>query len=143
VKLLLTVRAVGAVLSVTWTEIANVPPAGGVPLSTPVAAASVSQDGREVPIQVYGGVPPEAVSVAEYACPDAAPESELVLIVNGVTAVAVTVSEKVAMASSPVLSATCTVKLNVPAAWGVPVMVPAFWSRLRPAGMFPEKITHV
>ena len=131
-------------LSLTCTVSGYVPTAGGVPLSAPVEGFSISQEGKpEVPVHVYGGVPPEAASVAVYACPDTAPGSELVVMVSGAAAVAETVREKSAVPSSPVLSATCTVKEYVPAVWGVPVMAPAFWSRLRPGGRFPEKTTHV
>lgn len=67
VKLLVAVRVVGVVLSVTRTEIVNVPAAGGVPLSMPFEVLSASQEGSEVAIQMYGAIPPDAVSVAVYS----------------------------------------------------------------------------
>lgn len=54
--------------SVTIAEKLSVAAAVGVPLMTPVDELSVSPDGSEPVIdQVYGGCPPVAERVAEYA----------------------------------------------------------------------------
>src|SRR5207342_357048 len=85
--------------------------------------------------QVYGGVPPEAFSVAEYAVPTAPDESAgCVVIVRP----EVTVNENCLVAGTePPLSVTCAVKLNEPPAVGVPAIVPVEAFRFNPAGSAP------
>lgn len=66
--------------SFTCTTMLNSPGPVGMPLMTPVAPASVSPAGNcpEAIHQVYGGVPPWAARVAEYATPSTAPDSDVV-----------------------------------------------------------------
>ena len=89
--------------------------------------------------QVYGAMPPEAVSVCEYATPTAplGRVGELVMVTELIWI------ENAWLALTDALSATCTVKLNVPVAVGVPVMapVPAFSSS--PPGSDPIVTDHV
>lgn len=76
----------GAAESVTWTVMLKLPGPLGVPLMTPVLA-SVSPVGNcpEVIPQVYGGVPPWAARVAEYATPATAPGREAVATDKGIS----------------------------------------------------------
>ena len=53
----------------------------------------------------------------------------------------IVVSEKVCVAVSPPLSATCTVKLDTPAAVGVPLSTPAVL-KASPAGSVPLVTLH-
>jgi hypothetical protein len=57
-----TVKWVGVVLSVTVTVPDVVPITVGVPVIAPVEAFSVNPAGRVVELQVYGEVPPVALS---------------------------------------------------------------------------------
>ena len=66
-------------LSLTCTVRGYVPTAGGVPPSTPFGAVRVSQEGR-VPDHVYGGVPPDAMSVVVYGWPAMAAGREQMLM---------------------------------------------------------------
>jgi hypothetical protein len=63
-------------LSVTWTVKVEVPAAAGVPAMAPDEGFSESGAGKAPPPgtidQVYGGVPPTAWSVCEYATPTVA-----------------------------------------------------------------------
>ena len=47
------------------------------------------------------------------------------------------------VAVSELASVTCTVKLAVPVAVGVPEMVPVLDARVNPAGKLPERIDQV
>jgi len=88
---------------------------------------------------VYGGVPPLAASVCEYAAP-VYPDGrgELVVIASDAT----TVRLKVLVIVAGALSVTRTVKLYVPAVVGVPVIAPALESA-SPGGRVPDEIAHV
>jgi hypothetical protein len=88
--------------------------------------------------QVYGAVPPEAASVAEYAVPTVPGGNVELVIVTGVP----TTIERALVAVAPAASATRAVKFAVPAADGVPLMIPAFASRLIPAGIAPALMDH-
>src|SRR5580700_10808101 len=104
--------------SVTFTVKLDVPAAVGVPDNAPVEAPSVIPSGRLPPLtdQAYGPVPPETANVVEYAVftsPDdgAGKDSD---------GAATTVSVVGSVADWPLASVTITVKLDVPAAVGVP-----------------------
>ena len=79
-------------LSVTVTLNLNGLPivANGVPLITPVKAFSVNPGGSEPVLTVhllYGGVPPAAESVAEYALPTVPSGSELVVTAGDIAVI--------------------------------------------------------
>ena len=80
VRLLVMVRCVGVVESVTVTTTVLAPEAVGDPDMAPVEASSVKPAGRPVADQVYGLVPPFAASVAEYAEPTTPPDREVVVM---------------------------------------------------------------
>ena len=63
--------AAALLLSVTWTVNVNVPDAPAVPAIMPVEGLSDSSAGSEPKAtdHEYGGVPPVAVNVCEYASP--------------------------------------------------------------------------
>jgi hypothetical protein len=125
--------------SVTLTVKLLVPAAVGVPEIVPFAA-SVNPAGN-VPLasdHVYGGVPPEAAKLWVYAAPTVPGASVDVVTLTGVPA---TVIESAAVALFKVRSVTRTVKLLVPAAVGVPEIVPVR-PRLSPAGSVPLARVH-
>ena len=112
----------------------EVPAALGVPLKTP-AEDSVNPAGSvpEVTDQLYGGVPPVAASVWLYALPTVPAGSGLTVVIDSAAGSTVTANAFVAV-PPPV---TWTVKLEVPAALGVPLKTPAEDS-VSPAGSAPE-----
>ncbi len=63
-RFLVAVRCAGAVESVTVIDTVLVPAVVGVPLIAPVDASMVNPAGRPVADQVYGVVPPLALTVA-------------------------------------------------------------------------------
>ena len=83
--------------------------------------------------------------VALYALPTWPFTSEVVLTLTGVAAaVTVMLSDFVAVCAVGVVeSVTCTVKLEVPGAAGIPESAPDEAFKLRPAGRDPEMIDHV
>jgi len=68
--------------------------------------------------------------------------SDAVVIAKG-GAAGLMVSDSTAVALPPPLSANLTVKLDVPAAEGVPPMIPLAAARLRPCGNIPSDIVQV
>lgn len=72
---------VGLLLSVTVTAILLDPVVVGVPDKTP-EELRVSGEGTPVALKVYGAVPPLAAIVVEYAVPELAAGSVVVLIDN-------------------------------------------------------------
>jgi hypothetical protein len=120
----------------------NEPSAVGVPLSVPLDER-LSPPGKEPEANdhVYGDVPPVAVNVWEYDVPKVPGGSgELVMIDSGTTIVRMkTFCEFCGLA---LLSVTRIVKLNDPAAVGVPLNVPPD-ERLNPPGNEPELNDHV
>jgi hypothetical protein len=138
-KLAVAVEA-GDPESVTLTIVVKVPAAVGVPEIVPVPdSVTPAGSAPEAMLQLYGVVPPLAVSVAEYTVPACPAGNALVVICTG-TAVALTVSVNVFVvvcAVGVVESVTFAVKLNVPAAIGVPEIVPVPDS-VTPAGSAPE-----
>ena len=83
--------------------------------------------------QLYGVTPPVAASVWLYDVPAVPPGSEVVLMESAPEIVIV----RLFVAMALLLSATCTVKVLLPAVVGVPVMAPLEALRLRPAGRLP------
>jgi hypothetical protein len=112
--------AVVPTLSVTVAATVKLPGAVGVPESTP-AADAVTPAGNPPTVQVYGGTPPAADSVADTGVPTVPAESEAVMVrVAGVTA-----SVRLAEAVVPFASVTVTPTVELPAAVGVPLIAPA------------------
>jgi hypothetical protein len=136
----------GEPLSVTVAVKLYVPLVEGVPEMMPVVAARVSPAGRlpEVIDQVYAGVPPVAVMVLEYAV-FTVPETRVALIVRVGGAGAATTSERatdLVCAGFPE-SVTVALKLEVPAAVGVPEIRPVAGARVSPAGRLPTEMDQV
>ena len=84
-------------------------------------------------------MPPEAASVAVKAA-FCVPLGKEVVVIEGV---APTVRLSALVAASEWASVTCTVKLAVPVAVGVPVILPDLGARVSPAGKLPEMIDQV
>jgi hypothetical protein len=88
--------------------------------------------------QVYGGIPPLALSVCEYATPTMPAGIGGVVILK---AGAVMTIDSAAVADPDALSVTFTLKLEEPAVVGLPEIVPP--ARLSPAGRDPLATDHV
>ena len=126
--------------SVTLTVNVNAPGAVGVPPSEPADAFSVIPPGS-VPVeidQVNVPFPPAATSGWLYAVPTVPLSSVAVVMVNA----AVTVMVNDAVVVRPAASAAWSVKLNVPAAVGVPVRLPAAELSVSPVGNEPVETDH-
>jgi hypothetical protein len=127
--------------SVTLIVKLKVPAFVGVPEIIPVVADSARPLGKapEVTPQLYGAVPPFAVSVVEYTLPVCPEGHELVVICTAVIAAAtVSVSDLVVVCAVGVVeSAIFAVKLNEPDAVGVPEIVPVVADSVRPLGKDP------
>jgi len=128
--------AVAPTASLTRTVKLNVPPVVGIPLMVPVLAFKLSPLGSDpvVIAQLSGGMPPVAINDVEYKLPVDPPGAEEVVIDK---AEAITI-ESALVAVAPAPSVARTVKLNVPDADAVPVMVPVPEFKVRPAGSAPE-----
>ena len=126
-------------LSATCTVIEKAPLFKGVPLIVPLAP-SVSPAGRDPAMSdhVYGGDPPLAVSVCEYAVPRIPVDSDVVVMLS---AGGLIVSDSAAVAETDALSVTFTVKLLDPTLSGVPVIVPPA-DRVNPEGSAPLDTDH-
>jgi len=94
--------------------------------------------------QLYGGFPPEAVSVSEYGflTSPSGKDGEL-YIINGAEPGEPIVTEKPFEVMTPAESATCTVKLKFPLAVGVPLRTPLVEMRVIPGGDWPAVIDQV
>jgi hypothetical protein len=127
-------------LSATCAMNPNMPAFDGVPVMAPLLLR-LSPPGRapELIDQVYGGVPPDAPRVCEYAVPTV-PEGSTDVVT--VSAGELIVSEIGAVAEADVLSVTFTLTLAVPAVLGVPEIVPPA-ARVNPAGSDPLETDHV
>ena len=115
----------------------------GVPLIVPpwLKLRPAGKD-PDASVHEYGVVPPEAVSVNEYAVPTIPFGTEAVVIVSvGALALMLMESGLVATSIGAEESVTCTVKLDWPALVGVPLMVPPLL-KLRPAGNAPAETVH-
>ncbi len=124
--------------SVARTVKLNVPDWLGVPESAPLVA-SVTPGGSapEETLNLYGVVPPEALTIAEYALPTV-PEPTLdVMMVSGAGAGDATAIDSVLVAVCEAASATRTVKVDVPDWVGVPERAPLVVSAI-PGGNEPE-----
>ena len=119
----------------------DVPAAVGVPEITP-AALSVKPTGR-VPTETSQviGASPVAVSVALYALPSVALDKVVVVIVGATPVVGSTTMLK-ELVSLPTPFVALTVKVDVPAAVGVPEITPAGLS-VKPAGKLPAETSQV
>jgi hypothetical protein len=138
-RALLAVSA-GVWESVTRTVKFDVPYAVGVPLITPPELKE-SPAGNEPALSdhEYGVTPPEAASVWEYATPTVPPgRLEVVTLRSG----GITI-ESAWSSVALTLSVTRAVKFEVPAAVGVPEIVPVELPSDNPAGRLPETIDHV
>jgi hypothetical protein len=126
----------GLLESLAFTCSVEVPAVVGVPLTTQLAE-SVSPAGRVPPVctQLYGAVPPETPMVALYGTPTVAPGS--------VDNVSVSPLGRTVRLTGPVIvliglleSVAVTVRFDVPAVVGVPVMAQPAPS-VNPAGNVP------
>ena len=127
-------------LSVTFTVKLLVPAVPGVPEIVPPAdrlnpEGSVPRD----TVHVYGANPPDAASAWEYAVPTAPAGSDAVVIAKA----GLTTKDNGLVATPPPLSVNRTVKAAVPAAAGVPLMIPVDAARVKPVGKAPTDIVHV
>jgi hypothetical protein len=117
----------------------DTPTAVGMPAITPLEERE-RREGRapEVIAQVYGGTPPAAASVCEYAAP-AMPDGkgEVVVITSGG---GLMVSVKVWLAEAAAL-VTVTPNVEVPGVVGVPEIRPKEVNEM-PGGSAPEVICH-
>ena len=114
----------------------KVPPAVGVPESTPVAALKVTPAGSAPPVRlkVYGAVPPLAEIVCDVAMPTVAATSIAGLTATvGAFTTSVTAEVPLYGPEPVVASVPFTVMLKLPAAVGVPERTPALES-VMPAG---------
>ena len=117
----------------------------GVPRMSPVAAVNFRPLGScpVVRLQVYGGVPPLAISRHEYTtCTPPLGSVAAVVIWMGIELLAapeaaITTSVKFVEAVAPAESFTCTVNENVPATVGVPKMSPVVAVSVNPLGSCP------
>jgi len=122
------------------------PPAVGVPDSRP-AVVSVRPAGNAPAemVKLYGDVPPDAVTVCEYAEPTVGAGSVVCVTVT-VAAPTESVYACVPLngAPVPVLESTAfTVKPKLPAVVGVPVIAPVALFSARPAGSAPAEMEYV
>ena len=133
--------AVAATLSLIWTVRLEVAGAAGVPVIEPVAESNDRPAGNEPALinHVYGGVPPEKLRFCEYPIPGAPAGRDAVVMLSSGLIVMARAFAAVAVA----MSFIWTVKLEVAAAPGVPVMEPAGEFRDKPAGSAPPLTDHV
>ena len=123
-------------LSVTRTVMFDVPVVVGVPLIAPDDEFNDNPAGN-VPAarsQVYGVVPPVAAKVVEGYVELTTPTGNDVVVIESA---ALTVIESACVAVRDPLSVTRTVKFEVAAVVGVPVIAPDDASKDKPAGKVP------
>jgi hypothetical protein len=120
-------------LSVTLTVKLEGPAIVGVPeIVLPDRLKPAGRDPLAID-HVYGGVPPVALSVCEYATPTVpGPNDEVVMTRGGTIGAGSIVMDRDLEAVPVLLSVTCTVNVAVPAAAGVPLITPVVEERLRP-----------
>ncbi len=104
-----------------------------------MAPSSVRPAGSAPPASdhEYGGVPPVAASVCEYATPTD-PAGRLVVVTSRGAGATATESSCVSVCVGVPPSVTFAVNGNEPAAVGVPDTTPDAGSRLKPGGSDPE-----
>lgn len=109
-------------LSMTWTVKPESPDPVGVPLMTPAALSDrpAGSAGTEMD-HANGDVPPDVAKVVLYATPCVPPGSGLAVEIESVGLIRI---DSAFVAVAPLASVTCTVKLNGPAAEGVPLNAP-------------------
>jgi len=126
--------------SVTFTVKLLVPGEPGVPEIVPLAERLNPEGSDPIDtVHVYGGDPPEAANVCEYAVPAVPAGSDAVVMLN---AGGLIVRDSAFVVLPFALSVTFTVKLLDPAVPGVPDIVPPA-ERLKPAGSVPTDTVHV
>jgi hypothetical protein len=127
-------------LSLTRTVKVELPAAVGVPVIAPFGSRD-NPAGRlpEVTFHVYGGVPPLAVSVVQYATATM-PSGRLVVVLDRVAGA--TMIDNDLVTSCEPLSLTRTVNVELPTAAGVPVIAP-FEASDNPGGKLPEVMLQV
>lgn len=140
VRLYVWVAVHAVAVSVAWTVKLNVPPAAGVPESTP-ADDSVSPVGK-VPldlINVYEPLPPLAVNVWLYTVPAVPPVNTVGFAPFGDTVIVwqLIVIEYACVAGQPLASFARIVKFAVPMPVGVPEIRPLDELSDRPPGKLP------
>ena len=120
----------------------NVPASVGVPVIVPVAVLRVKPPGKAptVMLHVIGAVP-VAVSVSVYAVPTVPWSSVCAGIVGATTGAAIVMDS--CLVTLPKLFWARTVKLNVPAAVGVPVIAPVVAFSVKPPGSAPAAMLNV
>ena len=111
----------------------EVPVKAGVAVSTPVKGFNVKPDGKLGADQLYGTVPPVPEIVVEYANPETAFGTVVVVISSTLLITIVNVFEVLA----PERSVTETSKVLLPFDVGVPVIVPVPLLKARPGGNDP------
>ena len=108
-------------LSVTRIVKLEDPTIVGVPDMTPPDRPSPAGNDPVAKDQVYGGDPPDALSPCEYAAPtEPGGNEDVVMLRTG----ALIASDRAALADADMLSVTLRVKLDEPAAAGVPLIIP-------------------
>jgi hypothetical protein len=126
-------------LSVTLTVNVEMPAAAGVPVMAPFAAND-NPPGKmpDVTLHEYGGAPPFAVRVVQYATPTI-PSAKVVVGLDSVAGATVIDNNLVAFCDEP--SVRRTVNVELPAAAGVPLIAP-FVASDNPAGKLPDATLH-
>ena len=122
----------------------NEPDAVGVPEIVPVAdSVRPAGNAPELMVQLYVVVPPVAAKIVEYALPDCPEGTDVVVTCTSVTAAAtVILRDFVAVCAGDEESLTCTLKGDIPACVGVPLICPVEAVRPSPVGKAPELIDH-
>ena len=127
-----TVKCVGAVESVTLTSTVLVEGDAGLPLITP-ALLMLKPVGSPDADQVYGAVPPLAVSVKEYAVPAGSVGSPVV-VMAGPDLMTMLRLLAIVRCVGDVESVAVIVAVTVPVAVGVPEITPVEGAIVSPAG---------
>src|SRR5207249_3591612 len=129
-------------LSLTWTMILAVVAAVGIPLITPADSDKPAGKVAGVTDHVYGGVPPVAVNVCEYAAPTVPADSgDAVVITSGGGVAGLIVIDSDFDMVCEALSLTWTLKVTAVFPAGVPLITPA--DSDKPAGKVAGATDHV
>ena len=128
----------------TFTTKLVVPAVVGVPEITPWGESESPLGNADVldKLHTYGGVPPLAVNVCEYAVPTRPPGTPVLEITKGTTTFISKLTLAVAAATGSE-SCTRTVKLLVPACVGVPEITPVDLLSVSPPGSEPATMLNV
>ena len=128
----------------TFTIKLVVPAVVGVPEITPWGDSKSPFGNADTldKLHTYGGVPPLAVSVCEYAVPTRPAGKPVLVITKGTTTFIPKLTLAVAGATGSE-SCTRTVKLLVPACVGVPEITPVDLFRVSPPGSEPAVMLNV